>query len=315
MNPSEIIAELSGAEGFFPREAMEAAIAQREEITPHLLDYLREVIDDSDSEYVEAIGPVMAIYLLAQFRETRAYPLLVEMASLPPDRVDVLFGEFITEGLGRALASVSGGEIAGIQQLIENEVAHEWVRVAGIEALETLLGQGFLSPEALHDYYQKLYTSLERVESVLWSELVHSTAVLHFADLRPEVDRLFADGLIDLMIDDANFVTSLFETDAEATFYEEIVDSPYRQLIDDAIGELEEWAAFDEEEDDEEEYDEGFEDFLNELTARPLPPIDEPDDEPVETFVRMGEKIGRNDPCPCGSGKKYKQCHGKPGGK
>jgi preprotein translocase subunit SecA len=28
-------------------------------------------------------------------------------------------------------------------------------------------------------------------------------------------------------------------------------------------------------------------------------------------FVRGGEKIGRNDPCPCGSGKKYKQCHGK----
>lgn len=27
--------------------------------------------------------------------------------------------------------------------------------------------------------------------------------------------------------------------------------------------------------------------------------------------VRVGEKIGRNDPCPCGSGKKYKQCHGK----
>ncbi|MCF8237299.1 MAG: preprotein translocase subunit SecA [Saprospiraceae bacterium] len=29
-----------------------------------------------------------------------------------------------------------------------------------------------------------------------------------------------------------------------------------------------------------------------------------------ETFVRTDKKIGRNDPCPCGSGKKYKQCHG-----
>ena len=33
-------------------------------------------------------------------------------------------------------------------------------------------------------------------------------------------------------------------------------------------------------------------------------------DEP-QPFVRGGEKVGRNDPCPCGSGKKYKQCHGK----
>ena len=30
-----------------------------------------------------------------------------------------------------------------------------------------------------------------------------------------------------------------------------------------------------------------------------------------ETFVREERKVGRNEPCPCGSGKKYKQCHGK----
>ena len=31
----------------------------------------------------------------------------------------------------------------------------------------------------------------------------------------------------------------------------------------------------------------------------------------AQPFVRGGQKVGRNDPCPCGSGKKYKQCHGK----
>ncbi len=30
-----------------------------------------------------------------------------------------------------------------------------------------------------------------------------------------------------------------------------------------------------------------------------------------ETYVREGRKVGRNEPCPCGSGNKYKQCHGK----
>jgi len=39
------------------------------------------------------------------------------------------------------------------------------------------------------------------------------------------------------------------------------------------------------------------------------------DDPPPATapppFQRTGQKVGRNDPCPCGSGKKYKQCHGK----
>ena len=30
-----------------------------------------------------------------------------------------------------------------------------------------------------------------------------------------------------------------------------------------------------------------------------------------QTIVRTEEKVGRNDPCPCGSGKKYKKCHGR----
>jgi len=33
--------------------------------------------------------------------------------------------------------------------------------------------------------------------------------------------------------------------------------------------------------------------------------------EPVQPFVRSEAKVGRNEPCPCGSGKKYKRCHGK----
>jgi preprotein translocase subunit SecA len=42
---------------------------------------------------------------------------------------------------------------------------------------------------------------------------------------------------------------------------------------------------------------------------------DQPDGEakPAQPFTRDMPKVGRNDPCPCGSGKKYKHCHGKLG--
>jgi preprotein translocase subunit SecA len=43
--------------------------------------------------------------------------------------------------------------------------------------------------------------------------------------------------------------------------------------------------------------------------GRPLPPQDGAD--AVPTYVRDQPKIGRNEPCPCGSGKKFKQCHGR----
>jgi uncharacterized protein len=41
-----------------------------------------------------------------------------------------------------------------------------------------------------------------------------------------------------------------------------------------------------------------------------LAAITVPEAHKVETVVRDGPKVGRNDPCPCGSGRKYKQCHG-----
>ena len=53
-------------------------------------------------------------------------------------------------------------------------------------------------------------------------------------------------------------------------------------------------------------------------TSEPAEPSGEAPAEPVstegmQTVRRSGPKIGRNDPCPCGSGKKYKVCHGQTG--
>ena len=48
-------------------------------------------------------------------------------------------------------------------------------------------------------------------------------------------------------------------------------------------------------------------------SAMAQPPQDFGDDDPgivYETVRREGDKVGRNDLCPCGSGKKYKRCHG-----
>jgi preprotein translocase subunit SecA len=57
-------------------------------------------------------------------------------------------------------------------------------------------------------------------------------------------------------------------------------------------------------------------DAVTDINAEPsegvLPETDaDADADKAQPFVRGGQKVGRNDPCPCGSGKKYKQCHGK----
>jgi len=56
--------------------------------------------------------------------------------------------------------------------------------------------------------------------------------------------------------------------------------------------------------------------YLMQVTGGPLRRVQlakpiEPKAESANTFSRSEKKVGRNDPCPCGSGKKYKNCHGK----
>ncbi|MCP5109518.1 MAG: DUF1186 domain-containing protein, partial [bacterium] len=137
METAEILHQFEGATGKFAQAAVEAAVAQREEVTPELLRILEDTVDraaqlDAEGEYM---AHLYAMFLLAQFRETRAYPLVVRFASLPGELLYSLCGEFLTEDLGQILASVCGGELAGIQSVIENEDADEWARGAALSSL------------------------------------------------------------------------------------------------------------------------------------------------------------------------------------
>ena len=61
-------------------------------------------------------------------------------------------------------------------------------------------------------------------------------------------------------------------------------------------------------EDDEDEWEDDEEDILDAPDVIPSIPRWR---QPIKRT--MFDNVGRNDPCPCGSGKKYKNCHGKPG--
>lgn len=140
MKAAEILHPFERYTGKFERVTVEAAVARREEVTPELLRILEDTVDraaelDAEGGYM---AHLYAMFLLAQFRETGAYPLVVRFASLPGDLLDSLCGDFITEDIGQILASACSGELADIQSLIENEATDEWIRVAALSSLVTL---------------------------------------------------------------------------------------------------------------------------------------------------------------------------------
>src|SRR5262249_691391 len=145
MEISEILEAIRfNREGQFAEEAVRAAVEKRDEITPHLLGIIEEAIEHGDTLVQDEayIAPIYALYLLAQFRGRRASPLIVRLFSMHEDVVDALAGDFVTEGLGRVLASVAGGDPSLIQQLVEDRDAFVWARVGAVEGIVAMVGAG-----------------------------------------------------------------------------------------------------------------------------------------------------------------------------
>ena len=305
MTIPEILKELELYTRRFPREALRAAIDQREAITPELLRVVEEIAANP-AEYAprgDCMLPVFALYLLAQFREKQAYPAIVKMFYAPGETSFDLAGDTVTEGLKQIFASVYDGNPGPLHGLIENEQANEYVRDAAIRALLVLENTGQMPRAEVVEYLRSLFRGkLERTPSFAWDGLVSAVGDLPAPELLEEVREAYAEGLAD------EGVASLddIERDVAAA---KTWRRKHDTLITDAIGEMEHWACFHPEESPPTDLPRTDSPEVSVPVAPPTPPVPVTY-EPARSFVR-GPKIGRNDPCPCGSGKKYKKCCGK----
>jgi hypothetical protein len=301
MTVPEILKELEPYTGRFPMKAMRAAIEQREAITPELLRVV-ETAAENPVEFAKRedyMLHVFALFLLAQFREKRAYPAIVKMFSAPGETPFDLAGDTVTEGLSQIFASVYDGNPAPLQRLVESEQVNEFVRSAALDAFLVLEHTDQMPRDTVVEYFRSLFHGkLQRTHSYAWDGLVSAVADLPAPELLGEVRQAYDEGLVDSTVADLEGI----ERDIAAL-------KPWRRdrqhLITDAIAEMEWWASFHPED--------SLPKKLPKLeTLPPSPPSAPPPSSYVapQPFLRE-PKIGRNDPCPCGSGMKYKKCCGK----
>jgi hypothetical protein len=297
MTIPEILKELEPYTGRFPKKAMQAAIEQHEAITPELLRVLEAVADDPAgwAKRDNYMLHVFALFLLAQFREKRAYPLAVRIFGAPEEIPFDLYGDTVTEGLSRIFGSVFDGNPALLTGLVESEEVNEYVRTAAIDAFLVLEHAGQMPRDEVIGYFRSLFHGrLKRSCSHAWNGLVCAVADLPAPELLEDVRQAYAEDLVDPGF--ANL---------EGIERNLAAPPPWKReqytIITDAIAEMEWWASFDPKERRPKK--------VPDLEIPPLSagPVDYAAPEPV----RGGPKIGRNDPCPCGSGKKYKKCCGK----
>ena len=300
MTIPEILKELELYTGRFPKKAMQAAIEQREAITPELLRVVEAVAEDpvKHAERKDYMLHIFALFLLAQFREKRAYAPIVQMFSAPGETPFDLAGDTVTEGLRRILASVYDGNPVLLQGLIESENVNEFVRSAALGAFLVLERTGQMPRADVVEYFRNLFHGkLQRTHSYAWDGLVCDVADMPAPELLEDVRQAYAEGLVDSTV-----------ADLEGIERDLVSVKPWRRerhtLIINAINEMEWWSSFHPE-------DSRPKKLPMPDTPLPSPPQPVPASYVAPQPVRRTTKIGRNDPCPCGSGKKYKKCCGK----
>ena len=283
----------------YPYDAIKAARVAHEEITPHLVDVLTQLAADPaparDSDYMLHF---YAICLLAEFREQSAYRPMIALAAQPEEIAEDLFGDFSAENLGRAIASVCDGDLTPIKALAENRQVNVWVRNAALDALVTRCLEGDADAVDIVAYIEQLgareVSTLRGMAISGRDRTFLSCIVCSLCDIGPapalaSIREWYADELVDEMVTDLHDVTMAAQSSAANSWQRSLQNG--KGYVRDAVGEMADWACFDETRDaDEDEFD------------------DLEHDEIAFPYVRETPKIGRNDPCLCGSGKKYKKC-------
>jgi len=293
-----ILRELEQNGGYFPREAVEEAIRRREEITPHLMRALQKAAEGPvDSKEEEAsFLPLYAMFLLAQFRDRRAYPLIIDLCKLPRESLDGLIGDTITEGLPRIIASVFDGDTALIKSVIENSSIDEYVRGSAIRSLCILVYEGVLARADVIAYFTELFRGrLDKEYSHVWDVLASEAVDLYAKTLAEDIRGAFEKGLLWTGYMQPNEVDRAFAMQEEA-----VLDRSKKRhdgLIYDVVKEMHWWACFNPGKVSRPK----LEGLFRTPAGRDNPGC----------AVKSQPKVGRNAPCPCGSGKKYKRCCGR----
>lgn len=288
-----------------PLAEFRAVRSLRDEIVPRMLGTLREVAADPKRYASERThhGQEYALLLLAELRAQMAFPAIVEFLHAIGGFEDELLGDAITEDLPSVLASTFDGNLDLLLGLVQDDALDEAVRGAGIVAMGSLAVHGRFNRAELTTHVGRAIGALAREPAVYWNQIGRVVLDLRLDDHYRALVDLLADGTVDReWFDQSDVGDPSSEPD-----WNELKSLRCYRLIDDTGAEVDRlpwhgskvWTVEDLAGDEDDlDYDDGW--------AGPdgADPIEEP-------FVREDPRVGRNDPCPCGSGKKFKRCCGR----
>lgn len=311
------LVELLTLEDGFPAAAVAQCQENLQTVLPDLLELVEQAADGPIADDANSDRVFFAIHILAAAREPRLFPPLVRL--LRREETTEPLDDAIGGTLAKIIINCFDGDVDALFALLRDSGADPFVRNDVFAAVAFLTWEGRIDRTVMHDFLAR-YDD----ENVLdedergWEGWMLAIRLLGFAELTERVERAFPHRIaLSSIMAPEEFRAALTAAQAAEPGNSERFEAEDLGYLGDLAEEL---AWLNRADEDDEDDDEGFDFGGSGFTPpRPKPPASFTEQQradylsgrPVTNPLR---NVGRNDPCPCGSGKKYKRCCGAAAG-
>lgn len=278
----------------FQKEAILEARKKKEEVTEILLTELDKVANNIKkySEDQSYFLPLYAMFLLAEFREKKAFPIIIQLITNEQNAVEDLLGDLITEDLKRILASTFDGNVDSLYKVITNLELNEYVRGATFQALEILNQYNIITKEEIIKMIDKMLDKeLKEDDSIVISDIVRFISRNQIFEKIDLVRNLYNDYRVNVqMIGDYDqFIDDIY---GKIDYHEN------HSMIEDTIKSLSWWACFNNDSENE---------HKNKNITKELYEFIKNEKKKEQQELKKTREIGRNDLCFCRKWKKIQK--------
>ncbi len=258
-------------------------------------NYFSTNTDEGDYGPEESSFLIHALFILAEIEANESLGNILEVLSQDIDYFEFYLDDILTEYMWMVIYKTAFSQLDRCKKFMFEPGIYTFSKTSLSEmACQIAMNHPRRRNEVIHwfrDIFRFFLGSKPKdnvIDSSLIGSLVDDATGIGAKELIPEIEELFEKGLVDLSIcGDINDVKEIFANFKEGEYKLDIAS------IYDKYEQIQSWSGNEEDDD----YDD--------LNAEE----DYPGNSSIDgQAVESGKKVGRNDPCPCGSGKKYKKC-------
>jgi hypothetical protein len=232
------------------------------------------------------------LYILGAKREQGAFRPLLRLLRLGDTEIHRLLGDAVTEDLPRIAISLFDGDADALFDAIADQRRDEFVRYSLFKTAAFLAFEGRIERERIVRFLERFWEErLAEDGAYVWIGWIEAIGTLGLRFLAPLVEKAWSSGRIPANImEPRHFEEDLAEAEAAPQDIKRFTKF-HPAYIDDAVAALE-WTR---------PKPEPKRKAKDQWAGKPIT-------SPSETRHNPMRHVGRNDPCPCGSGKKAKRC-------